>query len=77
MANMSYCRFENTASDLDDCLGAIEDAIENGLTMEQFKKSLSDYELMGFHRLMSTCEAMLNAVTELEEREIFEVDDEA
>lgn len=77
MANMSYCRFENTASDLSDCLDAIEEAYENGVTMEQFKKSLSDYELMGFHRLMSNCEALLNAVTELEEREIFEVDDES
>jgi hypothetical protein len=26
MANMSYCRMENTASDLKDCV----DAIENG-----------------------------------------------
>lgn len=25
MANMSYCRFRNTASDLDDCLEALLD----------------------------------------------------
>ena len=26
MANMSYCRFENTAGDLHDCVSAMEDA---------------------------------------------------
>lgn len=26
MANMSYCRFENTLSDLKDCYNALEDA---------------------------------------------------
>jgi hypothetical protein len=28
MANMSYCRFENTYSDLADCVGALEDCEE-------------------------------------------------
>ena len=27
MSNMSYCRFENTASDLQDCLDAVEELI--------------------------------------------------
>ena len=26
MSNMSYCRFENTASDINDCIAAIEEA---------------------------------------------------
>jgi hypothetical protein len=30
MANMSYCRFENTYSDLLDCLANISDVAENG-----------------------------------------------
>ena len=30
MANMSYCRFENTYSDLLDCLENISDVAENG-----------------------------------------------
>lgn len=29
MANMSYCRFHNTLSDLYDCQGALEDFLEN------------------------------------------------
>lgn len=28
MANMSYCRFENTYSDLADCVGALVDCDE-------------------------------------------------
>lgn len=28
MANMSYCRFENTYSDLADCVGALRDCEE-------------------------------------------------
>ena len=31
MANMSYCRFENTLRDLQDCVWALEDGeLENG-----------------------------------------------
>lgn len=29
MANMSYCRFHNTLSDLLDCQGALEDFLDN------------------------------------------------
>jgi len=36
MPNMSYCRFENTVNDMNDCLNAIEDREVN---------DLSDYEL--------------------------------
>ena len=47
MANMSYCRFENTASDLDDCHEALMDL--NSLD------ELSGYELDAAKRLISTC----------------------
>ena len=36
MPNMSYCRFENTVNDMQDCLNAIEDREVN---------DLSDYEV--------------------------------
>lgn len=29
MANMSYCRFNNTLSDMYDCQGALEDFLDN------------------------------------------------
>ena len=47
---MSYCRFENTARDLGDCL----DAIENGQI-----KDLSEYETSGLRDLLDYCEAIL------------------
>ena len=42
MSNMSYCRFENTSRDVDDCIRAIE----NGEIYE-----LSDYEVSGLKNL--------------------------
>ena len=78
MANMSYCRFENTASDLDDCLGAIEEAIENGMSLKEFHKSLSsDYERHAFRKLVSLCDKIQGAVEELECNEEESVVDEA
>lgn len=51
MANMSYCRFQNTARDLDDCQQALEDflagAAENGT-------GLSREELQAARRLIRT-----------------------
>ena len=55
---MSYCRFENTARDLRDCL----DAIENGQTND-----LSAYETSGLRDLLDYCEAILEYREELEE----------
>jgi len=43
MSNMSYCRFENTARDLNDCV----QAINNGET-----ENLSEYELNGLRDLL-------------------------
>ena len=43
MGNMSYCRFENTAADLRDCLSAIH----RGETDD-----LSSYEIAGLKNIM-------------------------
>ena len=43
MGNMSYCRFENTAADLRDCLSAIH----RGETDD-----LSSYEIAGLTNIM-------------------------
>ena len=58
MGNMSYCRFENTANDLDDCLQAIEDGKYENLT---------SYERGGLSALMSLCEKVLEYKDEIEE----------
>ena len=45
MSNMSYCRFENTAGDLGDCIDAIRD-------WEDECKDLSDYEVRALEDLL-------------------------
>ena len=54
MGNMSYCRFENTAADLRDCLNAIH----NGETDD-----LSSYEIDGLKSIMR----MANDLVEMED----------
>ena len=46
MGNMSYCRFENTAKDLADCV----QAINMGQTDE-----LNEYEIEGLKLLLNLC----------------------
>ena len=58
MGNMSYCRFENTARDLRDCI----QAIENG----EHTDDLSSYEKDGLEELLSYCEEMFNMKEEIE-----------
>ena len=58
MGNMSYCRFENTARDLRDCV----QAIENGELDD-----LSSYERDGLEELLSYCEEMFHMKEEIED----------
>ena len=51
MGNMSYCRFENTAKDLRDCVRAIE----NGDVYD-----FNSYELAGFKRLIRLADELVN-----------------
>ena len=58
MANMSYCRFENTSRDLRDCV----QAIENGETDD-----LDFHEKNGLEDLLNYCEAIFFMKEEIEE----------
>ena len=57
MGNMSYCRFENTAQDLQDCVRAIE----NGNVYD-----FSSYELNGFKKLIRLADELVNMDQETE-----------
>ena len=50
MPNMSYCRFENTVNDMNDCLNAIEDREVN---------DLSDYELRALKEFLQLGKAIV------------------
>lgn len=52
MANMSYCRFQNTSGDLEDCL----DAMETGAGDDY---ELSQEERRAKQRLIQTCHEII------------------
>ena len=58
MGNMSYCRFENTSVDLDDCI----EAIENGNINE-----LSEYEIRGILNLRDQAKYIVELWSDIEE----------
>ncbi len=60
MSNMSYCRFENTSVDLDDCYNALEEMYGE----EDFEK-LSDYERFAAIRLINTCKDIVRIGEEM------------
>tara|TARA_Y100001937_G_scaffold104455_1_gene144431 strand:+ start:460 stop:648 length:189 start_codon:yes stop_codon:yes gene_type:complete len=57
MANMSYCRFENTLRDLQDCVMALEDGeLESGGS-----------EMRAAMQMIETCEEYINLQYKLED----------
>jgi hypothetical protein len=58
MSNMSYCRFQNTDKDLDDCKDALEELILNG------SGALSKEELRAAQSLVATCIDIVMMVAE-------------
>ena len=58
MANMSYCRFENTARDMADCLHAIEYGETN---------DLSSYEQDALEDFLSLAKEIVNNENEINE----------
>ena len=57
MPNMSYCRFENTVNDMNDCLNAIEDREVN---------DLSDYELRALKDFLELGQAIVDNEDEIQ-----------
>ena len=49
MSNMSYCRFQNTLQDLQDCFGEIQ---ENETNLTDFVKDLSHDEKNALRRMV-------------------------
>ena len=60
MANMSYCRFQNTAQDLRDCVNALEDAFDYD------DLDLSNDETYAMQRMRNLCQKFLDAYEQLE-----------
>ena len=58
MSNMTYCRFENTANDVEDCIEAIENEEINDLGV---------FEIEGLERLLYQAKVILRYKDEIEE----------
>lgn len=53
MANMSHCRFENTAEDIADCMDALD---ENNWDIEHMMENApSEYERRGMKKFVKLC----------------------
>ena len=72
MANMSYCRFQNTYRDLQDCLNAMNN---NGAD------TLSDDELTAARMMLQLCEDFVHCyedeIIDENEKRIKEVEEQA
>lgn len=60
MANMSYCMFENTYNDLDQCYEALADALDEG-SLREFLDNMSAEERWAFKRMRSLVNDMVEA----------------
>ena len=62
--NMSYCRFRNSAIDLDDCVSTLEDIVEGN---NDPREELSADEYRAFSRMVNVCEQFLELAEATEE----------
>lgn len=69
MANMSYCRFQNTAMDFRDCLNTVQDAIDEGKSFQDFYGKMSREEQAAFNRLLVYAQDFIYSVEEIREAE--------
>ena len=59
MPNMSYCRFENTARAMADCVSALED--------NEVSENLSIYEVNGLKDMQMLAIDLINLESEIED----------
>ena len=74
MGNMSYCRFENTVSDLAECKDALE-AFLNCEPNDGYDIQLSGSELAKAKELVELCLEVVQLVSESSERSVLEFDE--
>ena len=70
MANMSYCAFENTASDLRQCLSMLMEAHDEGMGLREFIESRSSKEEgRAVERLVSIAQELLEVAEMMMEQD--------
>lgn len=67
MSNMSYCRFQNTSNDLQDCIDALDNYVEDTLEDEDGLTNLSKNEKRAAEDMRQQCETYIRIFDEAEE----------
>jgi len=70
VANMSYCRFENTSGDLYDCVESLRDLYEGYVRV----KHLSETEFRGFNALERLCREYLEMYEHIADHDLITTD---
>ena len=65
-ASMSYCAFENTATDMAQVVGMIKNIIRSDDPAAEFKAHFNKYELRGMSSLKQLCRQYLEDVARME-----------
>lgn len=65
MANMSYCMWENTSRDLGQLVDDVNEALEDGLSLEQFLEDKNEYERDAVQYVLNKCRKLLDLHAEL------------
>jgi hypothetical protein len=74
MANMSYCRFQNTVQDMHDCFNAMAEAVDLNESMDLSNDEQRSFQEM--YNLMSDMINMMEEVTQMEEQLAEEADNQ-
>jgi hypothetical protein len=64
MANMSYCRFENTSHALKDCVDVLQEELDN---LDGWDLKQSETEFVAAKRMVSLCKRYVELYEELVE----------
>ena len=67
MGNMSYCRFENTAIALQDCIDAVEEMMDNN-GKNSYGETLSTSEKVAFEELIEIADNYSNYAQTVQEQ---------
>jgi len=67
MGNLSYCRFENTAKALQDCIDAVEEMMDNN-GKDSHGQVLSTSEKVAFEELIELCDNYSNYAQTIQEQ---------
>jgi len=78
---MSYCVFENTAVDMQQCVNMMHEAAEEGLSLVQFLRERGQYEAPAVHRLVQQatdlleCYEIINSNKGIDDKDVDSEDD--